>query len=487
MSRRTQFRLLVALTIVWAVWAGWSLLGRATPYEVRVLDDLGQPIAGAVVDIEGDQMGTSVEDGRIPMNWSPSQTVLEVSAPGHVSQMLTVAERPEDVVDVVLKARIMRGRIVDSNGMAVKGAVITAGANQAVTDEEGHFHVRGAEPGLVTAERPAWLDTQFTWDGGAGEKVVEMQPFTARAVHISGDAAAERITEFVDMAMTTELNALMLDLKDEEGIVWYQTNNPLARAVGANWDAYDLEATVRRAHDEGLYVIGRVVLFNDPIAAVGKPDLAVWDTANNGPFNVNGQYFLDPTDPEARKYGLDLAIEACEMGVDEIQFDYVRFTDKPSNSIRYDAGSVDEAVRQATVSGFLQEAVALLRPKGCAVAADIFGYLTTAEGEGGIGQNWEDIAAVVDVVSPMVYPSHYSDGFYFDKPNDNPAGMVDFALRDGLERLTTNTIVRPWLQDFGYDETQVRAQITSAEKYGLGWMLWNSKSNVTVEALRGPR
>lgn len=416
-------------------------------------------------------------------------TVLDVSAPGHVSQTLTVGERPEGVVDVVLKARIMRGRVIDESGMAVEGAVVTSGSSVSVTDNEGHFHMRGAEPGIVNVQRPAWAPTQFTWDGKAGETTVEMEHLMVKAVHISGDMASQELDGFIDMANTTELNALMLDLKDEEGIVWYETENPIALAVGANWDGYDLEAATTRAHDEGLYVIGRIVLFNDPITARNKPELAVLNTATGGPYNVNGQYFLDPTDPEARQYGLDLAIEACRMGVDEIQFDYVRFTDTTSETIRYDAGPVGEDVRVATITGFLDQAVSVLRPMGCAVGADVFGFLTTAKNDGGIGQRWEDISQIVDVVSPMVYPSHYDDNFagWFDRAVDNPGGTVNNALEDGIERLTTNVVVRPWLQDFSYTEEQVREQIDSAESWGLGWMLWNAKSNVTVEALDGPQ
>lgn len=473
----------MALTIVWAVWAGWSLLGRATPYELRVLDDLGEPIAAAVIDIDGAQVGTSADDGRVPMSWSSSSTVLEVGAPGHVSQMLTVAERPDGVLDVVLKARIMRGRVVDADGVALSGAVVTAGSSSTITDREGHFNVRGAEPGTVTVARPAWIATEFAWDGGAGETLVEMAPLIARAVHISGDSAAGRYGEFLQMAKTTELNALMIDLKDEEGIVWYETSNQTAIAVGANWDAFNLESSVTRAHDEGLYVIGRIVMFNDPIAARNQPEMAVWDTASGGPFNVNGQFFLDPTDANARQYGLDLAAEACGMGVDEIQFDYVRFTDTASATTRYDV-DLTEAVRLTTIPTLLQEAVDLLHPMGCAVAADVFAFLTTAEGDGFIGQTWEDIAMIVDVVSPMVYPSHYGDDFFFEgSQNDHPGGVVDLALRDGIERLPRNTVVRPWLQDFGYEASQVRAEIASAEKHGLGWMLWNAKSVVSTDAL----
>lgn len=487
MKRRTQFRLLVALTIVWAVWAGWSLLGQATPYELRALDDLGSPVPGAVIDIGGEQVGTTADSGRVELEWTRSSTVLEVSAPGHIPRTVTVSEPPEGSVDVVLRARVLRGRVVDGDGSGVEAAVVEAGPGSAVTDGEGVFQIRGAEQGQVTVERPAWTPAVFEWQGGQGEVTVELEQFTARAVHISGEAASDRLDEFIEMAQETELNALMIDLKDETGQIWYDTDNPTAHEVGAASSAYDLSALADRAHDEGLYLIGRLVLFNDPIASVRAPEMAVWDSATNAVFNANGQYFLDPTDDDARSYGLEIAQEACSMGVDEIQFDYVRFPDVRPESIVFDGGVSPDA-RMSTINSFLQDAVAALHPMGCAVAADVFGFITTDSGDGQIGQRWEDIAQIVDVVSPMVYPSHYGpDWFGYENPNDHPGPVVEEALADGIDRLPRKVVVRPWLQDFGYDAAQVRDQIEVAERFGLGWMLWNARSDVTTGALRGPR
>jgi hypothetical protein len=483
-ARRTQFRLLVALTIVWALWAGWSLLGRATPYTIRVLDDAGAPIAAASVDVEQSQVGTTATDGTIGMEWNRAATVLEVSAAGHVAKTVTISERPDGVFDVVLKARILRGRVVDGEGVPVESALVVAGPASGTTDVEGKISLRGAEPGPVEVKRPAWIPTSFEWDGGAGETVVELEPFIARAVHIAGEAAEDDIERFFQMAETTELNALMLDLKDETGLVWYNTGDPTATEVGAVRNAYDLGAIAERAEQADLYLIGRIVVFNDPTAALAKPDMAVWDTATNAPYVSRGQYFLDPTDPAARSYGLSLAQEACTLGVDEIQFDYIRFPDARTESATFDGG-IELETRTTTIVGFLEEAVALLHPMGCAVAADVFGF-TTAPGtdDGGIGQRWEEVTGIVDVASPMVYPSHYGPDWYgFENPNDHPGPMVDNALQDGMARLARNVVVRPWLQDFGYTPEQVRAQIEIAEEYGLGWMLWNAASNVTTEAL----
>jgi hypothetical protein len=465
-------------------------MGRATPYELVVLDDLGSPIASAIVDRGGTQIGRSDEEGLVPLEWR-SESVLEVSAPGHVTRMVNVAERPAGAVNVVLAARVFRGRVVDPNGAPVSSALIVSEAGQGVTGPDGKVVIRGAEPGEMSVTRPAWKGSTFEWSGGAGEEEIVIEPFLARAVHITGEAVRDRLDDFIDMATNTELNALMIDLKAEEGWVWFRTENPVALQLGANLDAYHLPEVMARARQEGLYVIGRLVLFTDPIAARGMPSMAVWDTATNAPFHFNRQYFLDPTNPEARQYGLDLAVEVCAMGIDEVQFDYVRFPDRRPESVRFDGG-VSYEVRVNTINQFLRDAVDLLHPMGCAVGADVFGFITRVgqPDDGGIGQNWEAIANIVDVISPMVYPSHYSTGWYgFEVPNNHPGPMVRAALTDGLNRLPRNVIVRPWLQDFGssYGPEQVRAQIDAAEEFGLGWMLWNSASRVTVGALGPPR
>lgn len=438
-----------------------------------------------MIDVNGSQVGTTDNNGSVEVVWNRSTRVLEVSAPGHVPQRLTLTEQPEGDFEVVLKARVLRGQVLDPDSEGVQGAIVRAGAAQTTTGPDGNFELRGAEQGTVEIRRPAWQPVTIDWEGGTGDVVVDVAPFVARAVHIDGPSMRDEFDTFFEMAMGTELNALMIDLKDETGHVWYDSQVETAVEVGATNPAFDLESTVNLAHQNDLYVIGRLVLFNDPIAAVNAPEMAVWDSDIDAPYQARGQYFLDPTDPDARQYGLDLAVEACSLGVDEIQFDYVRFPDARRDAATFDGG-VSPDVRTSTVTGFLAEAVETLRPLGCAVAADIFGYLTTATDDGGIGQRWEDIASTVDVISPMVYPSHYHPQFFGFSSSDNPGQVVEQALADGMQRLTRQVVVRPWLQDFGYEAERVRDQISAAEEFGLGWMLWNAESDVTVDALRTP-
>lgn len=485
MSKKLLFRFLVAVTITWGAWATWSVLGSGADVNVNVIDDVGLPIAGAEVRADGHLLGVTGEDGRVLVSWSPGQSILEVSATGYPALELAVLEKPKTSIEAVLRAQLLRGRVLDADGQPVEGAYVTAGTGTAVSDVEGRFTVRRAAAGTVNVWRPAWNGNSVSWAGGLGEEMITIAPQVMRAVHVGGEAARDSWQFFVDLANDTEINALLLDLKDESGQVFYLSDVSTAQEVRATIDFYDLAELASDANDEDIYLIGRIVAFQDPIASIRAPEMAVWDTEINGPYAAGKQYFLDPTDPAAQAYALDLAVEACKAGVDEIQFDYVRFPDSRRESARFDGGVTPE-VRSVTTRDFLATAVAQLHPLGCAVAADIFGFLTRAVDDGGIGQNWEIMTSVLDVASPMLYPSHYDSGWYgFANPNDHPAELIANALDDGLGRLSRQTVVRPWLQDFGYTPAQVRAQIDEAEKRGLGWMLWNARSEVSVEALLG--
>ena len=477
-------RVLIGVSVVWAAWAVWTIQGRSQPFTVVVIDDLGQPIPGAIIGWKSRILAESDGDGRAELQWERGLGGLSVAAAGFQGTSLPLLSPPTAEVEAVLRASFLRGQIVDAEDRPLEGAYVTTGSKTAVSDPEGRFAVRNAESGTVQVWRPAWEGSAFNWDGQSGQERFEIAPEMLKAVHIGGEAAQKSWPTFLRMVERTELNAVMIDLKDESGAVFFDTANEAARSIGAVDVRYDLADLVASANQVDAYVIGRIVAFQDPIAAVNAPDWAVWDTAINAPYAANGQYFLDPTDPGAQGYALELAAEACEEGLDEIQFDYVRFPDGRRDGARFDGG-VSAEVRVATVRDFLSTAVAALHPLGCAVGADIFGFITSAVDDGGIGQQWEELTKVVDVASPMLYPSHYTSGWYgYQIPSDHPGPLVAEALDDALTRLAREIVVRPWLQDFAYTDEQVRAQIEEAEERGLGWMLWNATSEVSVGALR---
>lgn len=489
MARRKQLRLRLFVTAVWVAWGIWYLATGNDTFAVTVVNDTGEPVVGASVIADDRELATSDAQGVAEVEWSRGRRVFTLEAPGYLPATLSVDRPPDLAVTVQMRPSLLRGVVSDSEGLPIPHVQVSAGFGQAVTGRDGEFTVRMAEPGDVRVRRPAWEPADFVWNGSPGERTITLVPRMVKAIHVSGEAAGDAVRwdHLLSLVETTELNSIMLDLKDEYGIVYYDTQVQVAHRAGSVYPGYDLAAVARDMADRDIYLIGRIVTFQDPLAARAFPEMAVGNRVTGGVFNKGGQYFLDPTDAQARQYALDLAEEACLLGVDEIQFDYIRYPDGYGGVAVFDGGA-DSATRVQAIQTFIEAARDILHPYGCAVAGDIFGFITRQEGDGGIGQKWEVVTEVLDVVSPMVYPSHYSSGWYgFDRPNDHPGDMVERALGDGLERLEVGAVIRPWLQDFGYTRDQVRAQIDSAEKYGLGWMLWNITSVFSEEALREAR
>ncbi|HZD05009.1 MAG TPA: carboxypeptidase-like regulatory domain-containing protein, partial [Longimicrobiales bacterium] len=194
MSRRTQFRVLLLITLAWLGWAGWSVVGGPDPFTIRVLDDTGQPVPEAVVASGSHQLGITGEDGTVDIRSEGGP--IKISAPGHVSSIIASPQPERGTLNAVLKARVLRGRVVDPAGRPVADAVVDAGFASATSDASGSFAVRGAEPGLVSVSRPAWREVSFDWKGGPGEKEIVAQPAIFKTVHVTGEAVEKRFDEF---------------------------------------------------------------------------------------------------------------------------------------------------------------------------------------------------------------------------------------------------------------------------------------------------
>lgn len=485
------------------------VMGEAAPpmtmppasLDVVVLAHDGSPLRGAEVSFATvTSHGDVVTDdaGRATVRWHEDGVELVADAPAHLETTLEVTERPAGEVALQLEPTVLDGIVSGPGGGPLSGARISMGSESAVSDADGRFQLLGVDAGTLSVSRPAYEPTTSEW-AGEGQVAVNLEPFTVRGLYVNpglmrGDGAVW--PRLLDTVRDTEINTLVIDVKSETGRVYFDSGVPLATESGAEvvtWDAAEVRAD---ADEVGAYVIARIVAFQDPFIAKARPELAIHDTSTGQPYNHRDQYFLDPTDAAARQYNIDLAVAACDAGIDEIQFDYVRYPDNLEANLsrmRFD-GPSDDASRPLVIRDFLDDARSALHPRGCAVSADIFGYITSSSGDGKIGQNLEAIAEVVDAVSPMVYPSHYSTGWYgFSNPNEHPGEVVEGALDDALARIEDVTILRPWLQDFynspprrAYDASAeaVRAQVAATEARGLGWMLWHSNSEFTFEVLR---
>ena len=286
----------------------------------------------------------------------------------------------------------------------------------------------------------------------------------------------EKIDPIKDILSNTVVNTIVLDVKTDNGHLLYDSEIPEVDRLKNERIKYDTQALKSFKEDFNIYLIGRVVAFQDTIFTKIYPQSAIIDSATSKPFSQNGQYFLDPGDSKSREYILNVALEACLLGFDEIQFDYIRYPDSNYPGLIFDYESNFEN-RTENINSFLQNATDLLHDNGCLASADIFGYVLNSKSDNGIGQYLETIVNTVDFISPMVYPSHYSKGsFGYSYPNNFPYEVVTSALNDGLSRGVREENLRPFLQGFWHSSEDVRLNIKAAEDKGLDWIIWNNSS-----------
>ena len=291
----------------------------------------------------------------------------------------------------------------------------------------------------------------------------------------------EKIKPIKEIVNNTVVNTIVLDVKTDNGHLMYDSQIDSVAELKNERIKYDSTTLQELQNELDIYLIGRVVAFQDPIFSRKYIESAIIDSKTNSPYSQNGQYFLDPSDKKSREYVLNIALEACLLGFDEIQFDYIRYPDTSYQGLVYDEVSSFEN-RTKNINSFLSEATKALHDIGCLASADIFGYVLNAKNDNGIGQYLETIVESVDFISPMVYPSHYSRGsFGYDYPNSHPYEVVTAALNRGLSRGINEEQLRPFLQGFWHSSEDVALNIKAAEDKGLDWIIWNNSSVYQID------
>lgn len=291
----------------------------------------------------------------------------------------------------------------------------------------------------------------------------------------------EKIKPIKEIVNNTVVNTIVLDVKTDNGHLMYDSQIDSVAELKNERIKYDSTTLQELQNELDIYLIGRVVAFQDPIFSRKYIESAIIDSKTNSPYSQNGQYFLDPSDKKSREYVLNIALEACLLGFDEIQFDYIRYPDTSYKGLVYDEESSFET-RTKNINSFLSNAKDLLHENGCLVSADIFGYVLNARNDNGIGQYLETIIDTVDFISPMIYPSHYSKGsFGYLNPNDHPYEVITAALQRGLNRGIDPNKLRPFLQAFWHTSEDVQYNIKAAEDKQLDWILWNTISSYELD------
>ena len=313
-------------------------------------------------------------------------------------------------------------------------------------------------------------------------------PIEVRGVHGTGALASlpGKLAEY--MALTRHgLNTIELDIKDEGGEIAFAPGGvPLAMKTGAVRSYYDPRKVAQRMHRKGIYLIGRVVVFQDPYLARARPDLAVRRSDGSLWTTSAGLGWVNPYDRRVWEYSVSVAAAAARAGFDEIMLDYVRF---PSD------GDVAAAVypgktsvpRGRLIAGFTEYAKRRLAPLGVRVSTALFGLSATRDMRLGQVPRW--ISAHMDQIHPMAYPALYGGGeLGIVSPSAEPGETVFRTLIDFKRELKgSRAQLIPWIQDWNYAPEQVMQQVRAARLQGAkGYLLWNASGLYTKSALAPP-
>ena len=338
------------------------------------------------------------------------------------------------------------------------------------------------------------------------EEIAAAEPEPVRGIYVTGPMAGHaNMEELIRLVRDSELNAMVIDIKNDEGIVTYKMEEPMVQELGADVNYIpDLTGLLARLGREDVYRIARIVAFKDPLLASKRPDLCI-QRKDGGVFvDGNGLAWVNPYRREVWDYLMKVAKQAAALGFDEIQFDYIRFpTEITDEEADYGEESLEKS-KTDLITEFTAYAYETLSPLGVKVSADVFGTVIDRETDAAIvGQDYRAMAEHLDYICPMIYPSHYNDGVYgLEHPDLQPYETVRAALQASADSLAgipegeKRAEVRPWLQDFTatwldvhqtYGAEQLRQQAEAVYDSGCTeWLLWNAKNVYTADGLLSP-
>lgn len=349
----------------------------------------------------------------------------------------------------------------------------------------------------------------------ASIKIQQRKPEKVKGIYLSAYTAGnpERMEEILQKIDETEINAVVIDVKDDEGRVTFAMDSPVVTEIGA-CQRYirDIDSLVATLKEHNIYLIARVVAFRDPYLAENKPEWSLKRADGTIYRDKDNLAWVDPYQIGVWDYLMEIGSKAKEAGFDEIQFDYIRFS---TGSSMKDVVFTEEVTkgrsRTDIISEFTSYAYGKLAPQGLFVSADVFGAIIGSDGDADtVGQIYGEMASNLDYICPMIYPSHYGDGnFGLEHPDLQPYETITAALAGSKKDLAqymlstasdavsvkkdSQAVVRPWLQDFTasylknhvkYGPDQVRAQIQGVYDSGYEeWILWNSSNRYSWDGL----
>jgi hypothetical protein len=436
-------------------------------------------------------------DGRYQFKSVPEGATIRFSSAEYGIAEEPVGERTE--INLSMRQSLVSGIVTDATGAPVVGARVAAsnGSAESVTAADGTFRLTGGtDVNEVLISAPGYADQTLTVD--ASRKVaaaLDTEMIKAVYANLGVLSDPERWNRLIEIADTTEINAIVIDVKQDT--IYYDTQVPFYRDIdGMITPIFDPTELLAELDQHGIYSIARMVVFKDPIVAEGRPDLAVRDEVTGGLWlDMNGTPWVNAFNQELWEANADLGAELGQLGFDEVQYDYIRFPSDGDLRTADFGNDYSEESRRAAITGAVALGSEKVRAAGAAFSIDLFPIIALLGDDQGIGQTLQDLTPLADYVSLMIYPSHFEEGNIpvDGHPNDFPAETVTYTLERSQQWVPgTMKKMRPWLQDFtypleGYSEygpAEVRAQIEAAGAQGVsGWLLWNAAGEFQVSAL----
>jgi hypothetical protein len=482
----------------------------------------GAPLADVVVTA-GDVTAKTDAQGTYALKDVRTRTSVQFARDGYATLDKDASTTAK--LDIIMRPDVLKGTIVDGEtGTPIQHATVVATedltkagvASVRMDSPDGAFTLKGLpEAGYVFVLAPGYRKLVVPIKQGEIPSEFKMEPFAAKAVYITAAVASNPrlVQKFFDNIERTELNAIVIDLKsdlrDDLGLVYYDSQVPLVKELGLSQPYYDINAILAEAKKRNIYTIARVHMFShDNVLAEAKPEWAAQDRVKGGIFydypTATIKYaWLDPFNENVWDYNIALSVEASLAGFDEINFDYIRF---PSLEFGADDGArlklskenVTPEMRYETIKQVLNRAQPAINAAGAYLSVDVFGF--TTEGPIDIiGQSIPIMGETTDYICPMVYPSHYGPGYMgYSNPASYPYEVILGTMQLGLKQMNQDTRarLRPWLQDFTliwvpddqivtYGDAELRAQINAVAdaKTGAGWLLYSSDNTYTYSAL----
>lgn len=336
----------------------------------------------------------------------------------------------------------------------------------------------------------------------SAESVIDKrEPVKVKGIYVSGPIAGHaRMEDLITLVEETELNAMVIDVKNDDGRITYKMQSDTVLEIDAGIGYIrDIDALVKKCKEKNIYLIARIVAFRDPYLAEKKPELAVKTLTGETFRDKNGLAWVNPYKKEVWEYLMEVAKGAIEAGFDEIQFDYIRFSTDLKAGEAYFGPEAEKISKIEIITQFTEYAYETLSPLGAYVAADVFGtVIDNATDQAIVGQDYAQMAQHLDYICPMVYPSHYVNGAYgIAIPDAEPYQTIYAAMSSSKEVLGSlakeKAKVRVWLQSFtaswvsghiSYGREQIREQIKGAFDAGYEeWILWNAAVNYQRDSL----